>query len=209
MKTTAQNCSRSAELIRTCVTLMTGRIAIFSAAALLVALWPSEVSADDRSFPAEITGTIRSFDKATQTFTIQVDEPAGILTIGIGRDCKFIHHGAPARDETVRRGVRVRVKYFSTIFTGKIAIEIESNPRPLVKSGIIEKIEPADRKLTIRGRGCCERLVLRWTENVRCIKRGKTVLPKQLRENAVVRVNYYAPPFESKYAVEIEVEPRF
>jgi hypothetical protein len=101
------------------------------------------------------------------------------------------------------------VKYFSTIFSGKIAVQIESNARPLTKSGIIEKIEPADRKLTIRIPGCWQRLILRWAGNVRCVKHGKTVSPKDLRENTMVRVNYYAPAFASKYAVEIEVEPRF
>jgi hypothetical protein len=89
MKNTAQNFSGSPEFIRTWAMRMTGRITILSAAALLIGLWPSEASADDRSFPLEVTGTIRSFDKATQTFTIQVDEPARIFTIAVGSDCKF------------------------------------------------------------------------------------------------------------------------
>jgi hypothetical protein len=177
--------------------------------ALLLGALPSHASARGRSFPIEVTGTIINVDRSRAEFSIQVDEPAGILTIGIGRDCKFIHHGAPAGGEILRRGARARVKYFSTIFTGKIAAEIEANPRPLVKSGIIEKIEPADRKLTIRVPGCWQRLVLRWVRNARCSKHGKTVSPTDLRENTMVRVNYYAPPFESKYAVEIEVERRF
>jgi hypothetical protein len=170
---------------------------------------PAHASARGRSFPIEVIGTIISVDRSKAEFTIQVDEPARILTIGVGRDCKFIRHGAPVGDEILRRGARVRVNYFSTIFTGKIAVEIESNPRPLVKSGIIEKTEPADRKLTIRVGGCWQRLVLRWAGNAHCIEHGKIVSPNDLRENTMVRVNYYAPPFESKYAVEIEVEPRF
>jgi hypothetical protein len=178
-------------------------------AALLLSALAGHASARGRSFPIEITGTITRFERATQTFTIQVDEPAGILTIGIGRDCKFKQNGAPTGEQILKQGTRVKVSYFSTIFTGKIAVEIESNPSPLVKSGVIEKIEPADRKLTIRGHGCCQRLILRWAENVRCTKRGKTVSPKDLRENTMVRVNYYAPAFESKYAVEIDVEPDF
>ena len=178
-------------------------------AALLLGVLPSHASARGRSFPIEITGTITRFDRATQTFTIQVDEPAGILTIGIGRDCKFKQNGAPTGEQILKQGTRVKVSYFSTIFSGKIAVEIESNPRPPVKSGIIEKIEPTDRKLTVGFPGCRQRLVLRWAGNVRCIKRGKTVSPKDLSENTMVKVNYYAPPFESKYAVEIKVEPRF
>jgi hypothetical protein len=178
-------------------------------AALLLGALPSHASARGRSFPIEVTGTILNVDRWKTEFAIQVDEPARILTIAVGRDCKFIRHDAPAQDDILRKGARVRVKYFSTIFTGKIAVEIESNPRPLVKSGIIEKIEPADRKLTIRVPGCWQRLVLRWARNARCNKHGKTVSPTDLRENTTVRVNYYAPAFESKYAVEIEVEPHF
>jgi hypothetical protein len=188
------------------------RLTIFSLTAFLViSLGPlaPHVSARGRSFPIEITGTILNVDQSKTEFSIEVDEPACILTIGVGRDCKFKRAGAPAGGEVLRRGARVRVNYFSTIFTGKIAVEIESNPRPLVKNGIIEKIEPADRKLTILVGGCCQRLVVRWAGNARCIKRAKTVSPKDLRENTMVRVNYYAPAFESKYAVEIEIEPRF
>jgi hypothetical protein len=177
--------------------------------ALLLGALPVHASARGRSFPIEVTGTILNVDRWRTEFTIQVDEPARILTIAVGRDCKFIRHGAPAQDDILRRGARVRVKYFSTIFMGKIAVQIESNPRPLVKGGIIEKIEPADRKLTIRVPGCWQPLILRWARNARCSKHGKTVSPTDLRENTTVRVNYYAPAFESKYAVEIEVEPHF
>jgi hypothetical protein len=177
--------------------------------ALLLGALPVHASARGRSFPIEVTGTILNVDPWRTEFTIQVDEPARILTIAVGRDCKFIRHGAPAQDDILRRGARVRVKYFSTIFMGKIAVQIESNPRPLVKGGIIEKIEPADRKLTIRVPGCWQPLILRWARNASCSKHGKTVSPTDLRENTTVRVNYYAPAFESKYAVEIEVEPHF
>jgi hypothetical protein len=136
MKTTAQNFSRSRKLVRTYVTFMTGRIAILSAAALLLGLWPSEVSADDRSFPLEITGTIRSFDEPTQTFTVEVDEFARVLTIAVGRDCKFTENGAPTGEEVLKQGARVKVSYFSTIFTGKIAVDVAINRVPEISGGI-------------------------------------------------------------------------
>jgi len=49
----------------------------------------NEALARGRSFPIEITGTIVSFDRADYVFTIKVDEPARVLTIAAGRDCKF------------------------------------------------------------------------------------------------------------------------
>jgi hypothetical protein len=136
MKTTAQNFSRSPERIRTYITLITGRIAILSAAAILLGQWPSEVSADDRSFPLEITGTIRSFAEPTQTFTVDVDESGRVLTLAVGRDCKFTENGAPAGEEILKQGARVRVSYFATIFTGKIAVDVAINRLPEISSGI-------------------------------------------------------------------------
>jgi hypothetical protein len=136
MKTTPQNFSRSPELIRACVILMTERIAILSAAALLLGLWPSEVSAGDRSFPQEITGTIRSFDEPTQTFTVEVDESARVLTIAVGRDCKFTKNGAPTGEEILKQGARVKVSCFATIFTGKIAVDVAINRVPEISGGI-------------------------------------------------------------------------
>jgi hypothetical protein len=115
---------------------MTGRIAILSAAALLLGLWPCEVSADDRSFPLEITGTIRSFDEQTQTFTVEVDESAHVLTIAVGRDCQFTENGAPAGEEILKQGARVKVSYFATIFTARIAVDIALNPVPEIGGGI-------------------------------------------------------------------------
>ena len=153
MKTTAQNFSRSAELIRTCVARMTGRIVIFSAAALLVALWPSEVSAQGRSFPAEIAGTIRNFDKATQTFTIQVDEPARIFSIAIGSDCQFKENGTPTGEQILRQGARVKVSYFATIFTGNIAVDVAANPVPEANHEISEKRKPDQETLSIQRPG--------------------------------------------------------
>jgi len=136
MKTTAQNFSRSPELVRTYVTFMTGRTAILSAAALLLGLWPSEVSARYRSFPLEIAGTIRSFDKPTHTFTVEVDESARVLTIAVGRDCKFTENGAPTGEEILKQGARVKVSYFATIFTGEIAVDVAMNRVPEISSGI-------------------------------------------------------------------------
>jgi hypothetical protein len=175
--------------------------------AVLLGALPSHASARGRSFPIEVTGTIIKFDRSKAEFSIQVDEPAGILTVGIGRDCKFKQNGAPAGEQILKKGARVKVSYFSTIFTGKIAVEIESNPRPLVKSGIIEKIEPADRKLTLRINNYSHYLALRWAANARFIKRGKLVSAADLRENAAIRVSYFSPPFESSYAVKIELDP--
>jgi hypothetical protein len=136
MKTTAQNFSGSPELIRTWAMRMTARITILSAAALLIGLWPSEVSADDRSFPQEITGTIRSFDEPTQTFTVKVDESGRVLTIAVGRDCKFTKNGAPTGEEILKQGARVKVSYFATIFTGKIAVDVAINRVPEISGGI-------------------------------------------------------------------------
>jgi hypothetical protein len=85
-------------------------------------------TARGRSFPIEVTGTIKMFDRANHIFTIQSDEPARVLTIAVGRDCKFIQKGVPTGEWILKKGARVRVSYFSTIFTGKIAVKIESNP---------------------------------------------------------------------------------
>jgi hypothetical protein len=178
-------------------------------AALLLGALAGHASARGRSFPIEVTGAIINVDRSKTEFTIQVDEPGSILTIGVGRDCKFTQNGALASDQILKKGARVRVSYFSTIFTGKIAVEIESNPRPLVKSGIIEKIEPADRKLMLRINNYSHYLAMRWAANARFIKRGKLVSAADLRENAAIRVSYFSPPFESRYAVKIELDPPF
>jgi hypothetical protein len=80
------------------------------------------------SIPIEVTGVIRSFDKADQTFVIETDEPAKMLTVAVGRYCKFKQNGADTGEKILRRGARVKVNYFATIFTGNIALEIELNP---------------------------------------------------------------------------------
>jgi hypothetical protein len=124
MKIKARDFARPERVCYLSVTVMTERIAALAAAALLVGLCMPAISADDRSFPAEVTGTIRSFDQETQTFTIKVDEPVSILTLMVGRDCKFTTNGAPGGERILKPGARVKVSYFATIFTGNIAVAI-------------------------------------------------------------------------------------
>ena len=169
---------------------------------------PGDVSARGRSFPIEATGTISKINRSNAEFTIQIDEPARILIIGIGRDCKFKQNGAPTGQQILKKGARVKVSYFATIFTGNIAVEIESNPVPEVKRGVIEKIEPLERKLTIWLSNSTQHLAMRWAKNARFIKRGKAVVARDLQENMSIKVSYYSPAFESKYAVESSSSPR-
>jgi hypothetical protein len=75
--------------------------------------------------PIDITGVIKSFDKANQTFTVQTDKPAKLLKIAIGRDCKFKHDGVDAGDQILKPGAHVDINYFATIFTGNVAVTIE------------------------------------------------------------------------------------
>ena len=173
----------------------------------LSALFVNRVDARGRSFPIEVTGTVINFDRANQTFTIRVDEPARVLTIGIGRDCKFKRSGTPTGEQILKKRARVKVSYFATIFTGNIAVEVESNPVPEVRIGTIEKIEPSDRKLDILLREKSCHLLLRWAINARFMKAGNKACATDLREHAVVRVSYYSPAFGRKYAVKIELQP--
>lgn len=191
---------------------MFNKIKIFSCTALIAfSAGPliTEASARGRSFPIEVTGTITSVNGPSSAFTIQGDEPAESLTIALRYDCKFTEHGASAGRGILKKGARVKVSYFSTIFTGKLAVEVEANPAPQVERGIIEKVEPANRKLTIRAGDCPHGLTLRWAANCRFIKEGRRVSGTSLRQNALARVSYYSPAFESKYAVKIELEPNF
>jgi hypothetical protein len=95
------------------------------------------VSARRPPSPIEVTGTIKMFDRTNHVFTIEVDESTRILIIAEGHECKFIQNGEPADEHILKKGARVKVSYFSTIFTGKIAVKIESNAAPKVRSGII------------------------------------------------------------------------
>jgi hypothetical protein len=97
-------------------------------AASLLGLFAVHCIARGRSFPIKVTGTIRVFDRANHIFTFEGDKLARVLTIAVGRDCKFFRNGVPTGDWILKKGARVRVSYFSTIFTGDIAVKIESNP---------------------------------------------------------------------------------
>lgn len=108
-------------------------------AASLVGIFVVHATARGRSFPIEVTGTITMFDKANHMFTIHVDEPSRILTIAVGRDCKFKHSGRATTEQILKQGARVKVRYFSTIFTGKIAVEIDLNPVPEVKNSAFRR----------------------------------------------------------------------
>jgi hypothetical protein len=184
---------------------MIHRSAAYLIAAFLFGPWLSHALARGRSFPIEVTGTVTSVDKASQTFTLQTDEPAKIVAIGLGWDCKFKRDGAPAGPDILRRSAYVKVSYFATIFTGNLAVEIEANPKPELVHGVIERIEPAYRQLTL-GVNPSRRLVLRWAANARFISRGKAIAPASLRQDALVKVSYFSLPFERKYAVRIELE---
>jgi hypothetical protein len=148
-------------------------------------------------------------DRTNQTFAIEVDQPAQILTLRVARDCKFTHAGTPTGIGILRKGARVKAKYFSTLFTGKLAVEIESNPVPHSERGTVEKIEPTNRTLVIRVSGSSDRIALCWTKNARFVRKGETVSPNDLKNNALVKASYYSPAFERKYAVRIELEPDF
>jgi hypothetical protein len=90
-------------------------------------MFVGHIAARGRSFPIEITGVIATFDRTNHVFLIQVDRPSRLLTIAEGRDCKFITNGTPSGEQILRKGARLRVKYFATIFTGNIAVKIESD----------------------------------------------------------------------------------
>jgi hypothetical protein len=85
-------------------------------AASLLGLFAVQGSARGRSFPIEVTGTIKAFDRANQTFTFESGKHERILTIAVGRYCKFFHNGAPSGEWILKKGARVRVSYFATIF---------------------------------------------------------------------------------------------
>jgi hypothetical protein len=184
-------------------------VAVCIVAAFLLGPFIAQVSARGRSFPIEATGTIAGFDRATRTFTMQVDEPARILTIAVGRNCKFIENGVSTGERILKKAARVRVSYFATLFTGNIAVKIESNPAPEVANGVIEKIKRSERKLTIWVGSQQRHMVLHWALNARVFTKGRRASAMDLRENTAVRLSYYSPAFGSKYATEIEAEPRF
>jgi len=106
------------------------RFAACLIATLLSGPLAGDALARGRSFPIEVTGTILEIDRWKTTFTIQVDESAQILAIAVGRECKFIQGGIPTDERILKKDAHFKVTYFSTIFTGKIAVKIESDPAP-------------------------------------------------------------------------------
>ena len=177
---------------------------VYIVAASLVVPFISEALARGRSFPIEVTGTIITFDRATHVFTIQVDEPARVLTIAIGRDCKFKRNGAITGEQVIRARARAKVSYFATILTGNIAVEIELNPKPEIESGIIEEIDIPHRRLILAVGPNSRHLALRCATNASFIKAGKPTSAAALAVGSIATATYYAPAFASKYAVKID-----
>jgi hypothetical protein len=130
----------------------------------------TDASAKGRSFPIEVTGTIINVDWTNFEFTLRVDEPARILLIGLRRDCRFLKNGTPAKVDILKKSAYVRVSYFATIFTGNLAVEVEANPKAKSVHGVIERIEPANRRLTLRLNRSCG-FVVRWAANARFVNR--------------------------------------
>jgi hypothetical protein len=177
-----------------------------SVAFLAIVLGPlaTDVFARGRSFPIEVTGTILNVDRTNYECTMRVDEPARVLRMGPRRNCKFLKNGAPANIAMLRKGAYVKVSYFATIFTGNLAVEIELNPKPEIKTGIIEEIDIPQRRLILAVGPNSRHLALRCATNARFIKAGKPASAAALRLRSTARVAYYAPSFASKYAVRID-----
>jgi|HubBroStandDraft_4_1064222.scaffolds.fasta_scaffold16759_3 hypothetical protein len=189
---------------------MFNRIKIFACTALIafgVGPLTTEVSARGRSFPIEVTGTITSVNQPSQMFTIQVDEPAEVLTLALGHDCRFFQRGASTGAGILKKGARVKVSYFSTIFSGKVAVEVDANPRPQIWSGVIEEIEPDRRTLAITDSNNSHLCVIHWAANARFINHGKIIWPTKVTLHTPVEVSYYAPAFAPRYAVKVEIKP--
>jgi hypothetical protein len=100
---------------------------VYLIAVSLLGPFISQAFARGRSFPIEVTGVIMAVNKSDHTFVIQVDHASAVLMLAVGRDCKFTQNGAPADENILQKGARMRVSYFSTIFSGKVAVEIESS----------------------------------------------------------------------------------
>jgi hypothetical protein len=101
---------------------------LYSIALVALGLGPiaNDSFARGRSFPIEVTGTIVNVDWTNFEFTLRVDEPARILVSGLGRDCKFLKHGAQAKIGMLKKGAHVKVSYYATIFTGNVAVKVEA-----------------------------------------------------------------------------------
>ena len=173
--------------------------------ASLLGVFAKHADARGRSFPIEVTGRVLTFDRASQTFTIRVDEPASTLTIAVGRDCKFKRNGATANERIIRQGARVKVSYFATIFTGNIAVEIELNPAPEFVTGIVETLDISKRRLVLLIGPDARRMALRWAANASFTQAGKPTSAAALTVRSIATAAYYAPAFASKYAVRIQL----
>jgi hypothetical protein len=183
---------------------MSGRTVICFAVSVSFVLSAVHSFARGRSFPIEITGTIIRFDRADQTFTIRADQPANVFKIAVRYDCKFKRSGVATGEQIMRPGAQVKVSYFATIFTGNLAVEIETDPVAEVKTGLIEKIDPLDRNIRVRLYDDPCDFALHWAVDARFLKDGKIVAPTALKTGAVVRLTYFSPAFASKYAVKVE-----
>ena len=118
-------------------------IAICIAVAFGFRLFPEDdLLARGRSFPIEIAGIVTSYDRVNHTFTFRADGPDRNLTIAVGRGCKFKQTAASTEEQMLRPGARLKVSYFATIFTGDVAVEIESHPLPEVRTSAIKKSRP-------------------------------------------------------------------
>jgi hypothetical protein len=113
-------------MFRTITTVLIG--------ALLVTIFVVHTDARGRSVPIDVTGIIKLFDRANHVLTIQVNQPAEVLSIAVARDCKFIQNGTLTGEQILKNGAQVKVSYVSTIFSGKIAVKIELNPMPQDKN---------------------------------------------------------------------------
>ncbi len=182
--------------------LMLNKLGLLWVAILMATPLATVASARGRSFPIELTGTIRDFNRSTQTFILEADEPPKTLRIGLRDNCRFLGGGSSAA-YILRKGAYVKVSYFATVFTGNLAVEIEANPKAKSARGVIKRIEPAKQRLILR-LDDSRNLVVRWTTKAHFINSGRIISPEGLTEGAIVAVSYYSPAFESSYAVKVE-----
>jgi hypothetical protein len=183
------------------------RLALVGLLMIVLCSLSPDTWARGRSFPEEATGIIRSVQNGGLTFTLATDEPARILKLAVGESCKFSHAGVPADVDIIRNNARIKVSFFSTVFTGRVAVEIESDPVPQEAIGIVEEIDTANRRLVVRFIDSSRRRIVRWAVTSRFVKHGRTASAKELHKNRPIKLSYYSPAFASRYAVRIELEP--
>jgi hypothetical protein len=183
--------------------VMPNNLLLISAAIFMATPFATVASARGRSFPTELTGTIQDFDRSTRTFILEADQPSKTLKIGLRDDCKFLESGRPAGAEVLRKGAHVKVSYFATIFTGNLAVEIEADPKTKSAHGVIKRIEPTNRRLTLWLDNSRE-FVVQWTTNAHFTNDGRVIRPETLTEGTIADVSYYSPVFGARYAVTVE-----